>query len=192
MKKQEKDWSGEKLAERIKNNQEFAEKWKNLRLVFPTHTFSEKITIYDGKKEIQIIETDGHTEGSAFVYVTWEKIIIAGDLLFLGTWPYGGDPTANPYLWLKALETMLSFEIRYVIPGHGFVGTKEDIQNYYTFMKSIITQIESAIKEGITKDNLLKQMGIPSVINTETERNIRFRKLTVEHFYDVIKEELNK
>ena len=126
------------------------------------------------------------------MYVPWEKVIIAGDLLFLCTWPYGGDPTADPYLWLNALETMLSYDMKYVVPGHGPSGTREDIQEYYDFMRGIIKKIESLVQEGVKKDALLTHEALPSISGAETDRNIRFRKLTLEHFYDVISAKLAK
>jgi glyoxylase-like metal-dependent hydrolase (beta-lactamase superfamily II) len=58
-----------------------------------------------------------HTPEDLVVYLPKEKILFAGDLVFRGRIPYVGQ--ADSGHWIKALQTLLSFETDTIVPGHG-------------------------------------------------------------------------
>ena len=187
-KRLENEWSPEKLKEYISRNPELAEKLKGLRIVLPTTTFSSKYVIGKDNNVIEVYEADGHCDGSVFVYFPKEKVLVAGDLYFAKMWPYGGDPTVDPYKWVAALEKMLEPGVNIVVPGHGPVTSKEDLAEYLNFMKMLVRKIEEYVDQGITIDKIMKMEDILSLGPTPKSDNEKyFQRATIEKFYEKIK-----
>lgn len=187
-KRLENEWSPERLKEYISSNPELAEKLRGLRIVLPTTTFSGKYVIGKDNNIIEVYEADGHCDGSVFVYFPKEKVLVTGDLYFTKMWPYGGDPTVNPYKWVAALEKMLELDANIVVLGHGSVTSKEDLAEYLDFMKMLVRKIEEYIDQGITIDRIVKMEDILSLDPTPKSDNEKsFQKAIIEKFYEKIK-----
>jgi glyoxylase-like metal-dependent hydrolase (beta-lactamase superfamily II) len=58
-----------------------------------------------------------HTPEDLAVWVPSERVLFSGDLIFNGRLPFVGK--ADSSHWIKALDTMLSFDAVAVVPGHG-------------------------------------------------------------------------
>ncbi len=96
----------------------------------------------DGDREMQIggvkfiIKAVGpaHTPEDLVVYIPSEKVLFAGDLVFRNRIPFVGQ--ANSQLWMKAIQTLLSFDTVAIVPGHGPVSekAKEDMQQTYNYL----------------------------------------------------------
>ena len=69
-----------------------------------------------------------HTPEDVVVFLAAEKVLFAGDLVFRGRIPFVGQ--ANSAQWIKSLDTILAFDARVVIPGHGPLSTqaREDME----------------------------------------------------------------
>lgn len=83
----------------------------------PTTTMSDKMTLYRGDREIQLLYFGrGHTGGDVVTYLPAEKILFTGDL-FLEGMPYMGDGFLND--WVQTLENIKALDFDIVVPGHG-------------------------------------------------------------------------
>ncbi len=58
-----------------------------------------------------------HTPEDLAIWVPSERVLFSGDLIFNGRLPFVGK--ADSSHWIKALDTMLSFDAIAVVPGHG-------------------------------------------------------------------------
>jgi len=58
-----------------------------------------------------------HTPEDLVVWVPQLKLLIAGDLVFRGRVPFVGQ--ADSGRWITALDTLLAFDAKVIIPGHG-------------------------------------------------------------------------
>jgi len=58
-----------------------------------------------------------HTPEDLVVYLPQEQVLFAGDLVFRGRIPFVGQ--ADSGQWIKALDTLLAFEAKVIVPGHG-------------------------------------------------------------------------
>ncbi len=88
---------------------------EGLRIVLPTSTYDERYAL-DG---IEVIHLPGHTDGSAVIYVPRDRTLFAGDLLFAKTFPWAGDPTADPDEWIISFKAILEMDVDTIVPGHG-------------------------------------------------------------------------
>ena len=185
MEKKKTDWTREKLSAYIKSDPEVKDKMEGLEIVLPSKTFWGEFEIKNGEETVKIVETGGHCEGSAFVYYPKDKVLITGDLFFEGMWPYGGDPTADPYKWIKALEEMLKLEIRVVVPGHGSITNRDGLVEFYEFMKNLVSMLEELAEKGADVEEAVEKAKTYS-FGLEDDLSERFKDLTIRKFYQVI------
>jgi glyoxylase-like metal-dependent hydrolase (beta-lactamase superfamily II) len=58
-----------------------------------------------------------HTAEDLVVYMPQQKVLFAGDLVFRNRIPFVGQ--ADSRHWIEAMQSLLKFDTRWVVPGHG-------------------------------------------------------------------------
>jgi len=98
-----------------------------VRLVPPTRTFSGTLTLRLGSKRVELIEVGpAHTRGDIIVYVPEERLLFAGDILFIGGHPVmWAGPFEN---WVAACDRILALDVDVIVPGHGPVTDKAGVR----------------------------------------------------------------
>jgi len=87
-------------------------------LTWPTITFVERMTIWLGKLQVDLIQMGrGHTKGDAVVWLPGERTLFSGDLVGAGATPYGGD--AHYKDWPATLERVRELRPEALVPGRG-------------------------------------------------------------------------
>ncbi len=105
----------------------FAEEFEFLEITPPTITFESDLSVYLGSREVQLIVMGpAHTPGDVGVYLPEEKILFSGDIAFFYVTPLAHEGTLRG--WVKACERILQMDVEIIVPGHGPVGTKEDVK----------------------------------------------------------------
>ena len=111
-------------------------------IVYPTLTFSGKMTIHLGGEKVELIRTTpSHTEGSVVVYLPAKKLLFSGDILFTDFHPYLADGDIPG--WTRALDNLLAMDVERIIPGHGPLSTKKDLAE----MKEYLILFDSKARE---------------------------------------------
>jgi len=95
----------------------FLEQKKNAHLVLPNTTYTDRLVIHLGEREIQVLHHDrAVTPGDSFLYLPAERIVITGDLLVN---PISFALSSYPTGWLKTLEGIDALDAAVLVPGHG-------------------------------------------------------------------------
>jgi len=162
--------------------------YKDKEIVLPNITFDGQYEIKDEFKTVKIIETHGHTQGSAFVHIPQENVILTGDLLFADMFPFAGDETVNPYLWVDAFQKMIDLNPNIVIPGHGHIGSINNLIEGQKKISEMIKIIETSYKQKLTKEEMMNSKQLPDFTK---DANDRWLKMTIEAFYNVVEEKYN-
>jgi len=109
-----------------------------LRIELPTLLVEKELTIAGTKQTAQLLAYgEGHTEADLFLYLPEKKILFLGDLLFIENQPWMRE--ANLEGWLARLDSINIIDSQKIVPGHGPVGTKADIQamaDYFHHVKA--------------------------------------------------------
>ena len=84
-----------------------------------------------------------HTPEDLVVYLPGEKVLFAGDLVFRSRIPYVGQ--ADSRHWITALDSLLKFDTRVIVPGHGALSSeaRKDMQltrDYLTYLRATMGQ----------------------------------------------------
>ena len=138
---------------------------KEYRREFPTLTFQQRMVFDDGTHRLELIKIgQAHTLGDGVAYLPKEKILVTGDLCVNGN-PWGNnvaDPNVDYDKWLTVLDTLASWNVTTVIPGHGMPGTIQTLKNQRIFLADMLGQVRRGIKAGRSKDDLVKEIDLSS------------------------------
>lgn len=93
-------------------------------LTYPTMTFTDKLTLFLGKRKVEIMHVgEGHTRGDSVVWLPDDKVLFAGDLVEYGATPYCGD--AQLKNWSATLQRLSDLKPKALVPGRGEALTTE-------------------------------------------------------------------
>jgi cyclase len=122
--------------------------WDDVVYTAPTRTFSERLDLKVGDKDVQLIYAGpAHTKGDTLVYVPKDKTVFAGDLLFVGGHPViWAGPVGN---WIKACDLILGWDVDVVVPGHGPVTDKSGVARFKSYLEYINTEARKRYDAGM-------------------------------------------
>ncbi|MGR3322400.1 MAG: MBL fold metallo-hydrolase [Pseudooceanicola sp.] len=109
-------------------------------LTRPTTTFSESMTVYLGKRRVDIMKLGrAHTAGDAVIWVPDQEVMFTGDIVEYHSACYCGDGHFGD--WPETLDNVAAFAPRAIAPGRGdaLVGeamVTEAIENTKDFVRS--------------------------------------------------------
>lgn len=128
---------------------------ESLRDVEPTPpdvTLLNKLTLFRGGREIQLLHLGrGHTGGDVVTYLPAEGIVFTGDLFYAGA-PYLGDGFADEFP--KTLQKLKDLEPRIIVPGHGpLVTDLAQIDFAQNYLRRYWSQVSDAFAQGLSVDD---------------------------------------
>ena len=168
----------EKMLVDIKANRpERAWLYEGLRIVLPTETFEERYTL----EGVEVIKLGGHTDCSSIVHVPGEKVLFAGDLVFAKMFPWAGDPTADPDVWIESFKTMLEMDVDTIIPGHGPLCDKAEVETQLAWFEAARDEMKSLIAGGASVEEAVGHDGYPEFYDSRGDR----RERSLRHWYKV-------
>jgi cyclase len=146
------EWAPGSLEKMLETYRKDApERWwlfEGLEIVLPKTTFTDRWEL-DG---VEFLYMPGHTDCCSVVYVPSDKLLFAGDLLFVNRFPWAGDPTANPDRWIESFQKILSMDVEKIIPGHGPVCDKAEVKKQLKWMKELRWIMKGLIEDGATEE----------------------------------------
>ena len=137
------------------------EEFKMLKPTPPTMTYSSKMILYQGQREIQLLFLGrGHTPGDTVVYLPKEKIVCSGDLM--ETQPaYMGDALFDE--WLKTLDALKELDFSTDLPGHGVpFHNKSLITAYQSYLKDFMAKAGELRKQGLSAEEVAQKVDLTS------------------------------
>jgi cyclase len=110
----------------------------DLDAIFPTDVFDERV-----EREGAVVETlgGGHTESDAFLW--FEDTVFTGDLVVVERHPWVGDGDVEH--WLEILDAFEARRPRVVVPGHGPIGSVDDIPPLRRYLEGLLDGTASAV-----------------------------------------------
>ncbi|MFN0046730.1 MAG: MBL fold metallo-hydrolase [Sphingorhabdus sp.] len=129
------------------------------KVALPVITYAEGLKLHLNGEEVRVIHMPaGHTDGDSIIHWTKSNVIHMGDLFMLQiSFPFvdvgsGGDVRG----FVAAADKVLAIanDQTKIIPGHGAIATKADLQNHRNMIATVIAKVEAAIKAGKTLDQI--------------------------------------
>ena len=129
-------------------------------VALPTITFAEGVNFHWNGDVIEVKhQPHAHTDTDSFVYFQQANVIHTGDLYFSGMYPFidagtGGSITGM----IAAVDRILqkADDNTKIIPGHGPLSTKADLQAYRDMLATVESRIKPMIAEGKSRLEVMK------------------------------------
>ena len=127
-------------------------------LTWPNIVFDEKLTMYRGGKEVQILHLGrGHTKGDTVVWLPEEKVLFSGDLVEYGATPYTGDAYLKD--WPETLSRLRSLGAEKLVPGRGAaLKTRADSDAAIDGTRAFLTKMYDSVEAGVQAGKPLKRI----------------------------------
>ena len=121
-------------------------------LTWPDVTFEKQMTLWLGKREVQIIHIGrSHTAGDTIVWLPKERVAFAGDVVEFGATPYCGDAHFGD--WPSTLDNLRALDPRAIVPGRGRslvsqADITEGLEGTASFTSDLFALAKKAVAEG--------------------------------------------
>lgn len=116
--------------------------------VFPDRVFDDRLTLKLGGREIQLIHFHGgHTPGDSVVWLPREKLLFAGDLVYVDRL-LGVIPISSVKNWTASFKAMEKLAPKTVVPGHGSVcDLTKARRETYDYLVLLRTHVKKAVAD---------------------------------------------
>ncbi len=127
-------------------------------LTWPTMTFNQKMTLWLGSVEVQILQLGrGHTKGDTVAWLPQEKILFSGDLVEFDATPYAGDAYFKD--WPQTLDNLAALKPEKLVPGRGAaLQTPEQVQAGLAGTRAFISDLYESVKDSAAKGEDLRKV----------------------------------
>jgi glyoxylase-like metal-dependent hydrolase (beta-lactamase superfamily II) len=131
---------------------------------WPVITYDQSISLHWNGEEVKVVHfPHGHTDGDSVIFFTGSNVVHLGDDFFTGRFPFvdlesGGSVQGLTENVAKVLS-MIPADAK-VIPGHGPLSTKADLQAFHRMLVETTAVVRKAMAAGKDLD-AIKKAGLP-------------------------------
>jgi cyclase len=129
------------------------------KAALPTVTYSEDMHVHINGETIRIIHVpSAHTDGDSFVVFEDANIVHAGDIFFNGFFPFiDGDNGGSVKGVIAGADAMLALTDAdsKIIPGHGPLGSREDLQAYRDMLATAYERLLKLKNQGMSVEDAI-------------------------------------
>jgi cyclase len=121
--------------------------WGDIEIVAPDVTFTDRLTVYSGDLEVQLIHLGpAHTTNDVIAWIPERGVLFAGDLVFNGGTPF--CLMGSIAGCLAAIQALRDLNPTTVVPGHGGVTGPEIFDANAAYLRWIQETARSAAAAG--------------------------------------------
>jgi len=111
----------------------------------------DSLTLTGPQRSVVLKALTGHTDSDVIAVLPDDRIVFAGDLLFVRHQPYLGDSPGTARL-LQALDALEGERASRYVPGHGDVAGPESIAALRDYVAKLRALVSEAIRAGASAD----------------------------------------
>jgi cyclase len=147
------------LSDQLEATEEAFAQLKELKPTPPTMTYSSKLVLHRGAREIDLLFLGrGHTGGDTVVFLPKEKIVATGDLME-SRLAYMGDAYFDE--WVTTLDALKRLDADIVLPGHGIpFRDKGLITAYQAYLTDFVQQANQLKAQGVSAEDAAKRIDL--------------------------------
>lgn len=123
----------------------------------PTRSYAGSLKLEGPRRKVELRSyAGGHTGDDAILLLAEDGIAFLSDLLFIDNHPYLAD--GNPEKWMAHLKALEALDEAVLLPGHGPLGTRRDLEILHDYIGAIVEQVDNAHAKGQSLEALLEEM----------------------------------
>lgn len=153
----------------------------------PAFTYENRMNIYLGEENFELIHITSHTQDETIVYMPRKKVLFAGDTVCTSGIPSLFE--CYPKKWLDALKFLDELNFEVLVPGHGKIGNKDSVKQFHEGLNMLITSVEEKIDKGFSRDEIIKEISYEDAVHLEypsefSEFFDRLMKMSIRRLYE--------
>ncbi len=122
----------------------------------PQVTFENALTLRFDGEQVRLIHTPpAHTDGDTITVFPRANVIHTGDIFVNGTFPYMENSDIDGYIAAEELLLKLADDNTLIVPGHGPLARKADVQKSLDRMREVRKRIALLTDQGLTRKQML-------------------------------------
>lgn len=129
------------------------------KAALPVITFTRDLTFHiNGDELLALYVPKAHTDGDAIVRFKKSNVIHMGDTFFNKLYPFidtSSGGTVEGVIRAADLVLRLADDDTKIIPGHGPLGSKADLQEYRDMLAAVSGRVRQLIRQGRTLDQVV-------------------------------------
>ena len=132
---------------------------RGVEISYPTITYNHGVSLrLDEHLSAKIIHPGvrAHTDGDSIVWVEEDRVLFAGDIVWVGYHPNLEDADIRGQV--RALRKIVELRPRRIVPGHGPVCGLREIRLLIRYLEEFDENRAAALKEGLTGENLVRRV----------------------------------
>ena len=130
-----------------------------IQLTTPHITLEKGLTFHLDDREVQLIYfKPAHTVGDLIVYLPKERVVFAGDLLFLYSTPLAFEGSFAG--WIEIMDAMANLDAKSYVPGHGPLCGKEGIQECREYLALIYNEARQRFDAGMSTSDAARDIDL--------------------------------
>jgi len=126
----------------------------------PVITFAQSMSFHLNGYEAELFHVPhAHTDGDAVIHYKSANVIHTGDTLFNGIFPFidlNSGGSIDGYIAAQKKVLSLSDDNTKIIPGHGHLANKSDLQSSIAMLEDAKQMIAALIKQGKTEEQVVE------------------------------------
>ena len=132
-------------------------------------TYTDSLTLHIDEAEVRVHHFGaGHTDGDSVIFFPDLKTIHTGDLFIWGRrldnsklapfvdYANGGSAKA----WIGTLDAILALDFDTVIPGHGVILTRSELEIFRHRFETMLARIAQAVTNGVPREDVEKTVDL--------------------------------
>lgn len=144
-----KDTFIERTKNLFKKRPEIQKQLDEVQIVKPELSFTGRLIMQRGGREIHFVYLGGHTPATSGVYLPDEKMLFTGDLVVVNEHPSLGQ--CDSEIWLKKLRWLRKQKFSMIVPGHGDLCNVEASEPVSEYIRTMRAKVRKQYKSGRTK-----------------------------------------
>ncbi|GAB4532604.1 MAG: hypothetical protein Kow0063_13440 [Anaerolineae bacterium] len=144
-----KDTFIERTKNIFKRQPEIAAQFDEVTLKKPELTFTGRLYLNKGGREVHFVYLGGHTPATSGVWLPAERILFTGDVVVVGEHPSLGQSLSKE--WLEVLTRLRKMSLTAIVPGHGPLCNVEATEPVSEYIRALRAKVRSQYRSGRTK-----------------------------------------
>ena len=124
----------------------------------PKIGYAEQMNLYELDETLLILHVDNaHTDGDSVIYFVKQDILHMGDTYFANRYPYidiANGGSIDGYLQAHQDVLALITDETKIIPGHGQISSKKELEAYTAILVEIKNRIQAELDKGKSEDEV--------------------------------------
>ena len=124
----------------------------------PKIGYAEQMNLYELDETLLILHVDNaHTDGDSVIYFVNQDILHMGDTYFANRYPYidiANGGSIDGYLQAHQDVLALITDETKIIPGHGQISSKKELEAYTAILVEIKNRIQAEVDKGKSEDEV--------------------------------------